>query len=82
VRITILFFAAVRELAGTSETGIELPAGVTTVRELAGYLEKTMAGLGGKLGAVRWAQNEAFVGLDARLEEGDVVAVIPPVAGG
>jgi molybdopterin converting factor subunit 1 len=82
MRLTVLYFAAVRELAGTSEMSLDLPAGVTTVRELAAHLEKTVAGLGGKLGAVRWAKNEVFVGLDARLEEGDVVAAIPPVAGG
>ena len=82
MRITVLYFAAVRELARVSEMTLSLPEGVVTVRELAAYLEKNVAGLGGKLGAVRWAQNEAFVGLDARLEEGDVVAVIPPVAGG
>jgi len=81
MRITVLYFAAVRELAGTSEMSLDLPAGVT-VRELAAYLEKTVAGLGGKLGAVRWAKNEVFVALDARLDEGDVVAAIPPVAGG
>jgi len=28
------------------------------------------------------ARNEEFVGLDEPIHEGDVVAVIPPVAGG
>jgi len=31
---------------------------------------------------VRWARNEELVGLDTSLAEGDVIAVIPPVAGG
>jgi molybdopterin converting factor small subunit len=31
---------------------------------------------------VRWAKNEVFVDMDATLAEGDVIALIPPVAGG
>jgi molybdopterin converting factor small subunit len=59
-----------------------VPERVRTVGELALHLEATVAGLAGRLGAVRWAKNEEFVDLGAGLEDGDVVAVIPPVAGG
>jgi molybdopterin converting factor subunit 1 len=82
VKVTVLYFAAIREIVGQSEMSVAVPDGVTTVGELAAYLEATVAGLGGKLGALRWAKNEEFVELDAPLREGDVVAVIPPVAGG
>ena len=82
MKVTILYFAAVREIAGTGETILEVPDGVATVGGLAAYLERTVAGLEGRLAAVRWARNEEFVELDAPLEDGDVVAAIPPVAGG
>jgi molybdopterin converting factor subunit 1 len=82
MKVTVLFFAAVREIAGESETIVVLPDDVRTVRDLALHLEATVPGLEGRLGALRWAKNEEFVGLDAPLEEGDVVAAIPPVAGG
>ena len=36
----------------------------------------------GEICSVRFAKNEEFVDPDATLDEGDVVALIPPVAGG
>jgi molybdopterin converting factor subunit 1 len=81
VTIRVLYFAAVREIAGTSEMTIEVPEG-TTVGKLGTILEKAVAGLAGRLPTLRWARNEEFVDLDAPLSDGDVVALIPPVAGG
>jgi molybdopterin converting factor subunit 1 len=82
VTITVLYFAAIREIVGQDKMTLVVPNGVTTVRGLGMHLEKTVAGLSGRLGALRWAKNEEFVDLDAPLEDGDVVALIPPVAGG
>src|SRR5262249_33843680 len=82
VKVTVLYFAAVREIVGRSEATLVVPDGVTNVRELAAHLEATVAGLEGRLGALRLAKHEEFVDLDARLEDGDVVALIPSVAGG
>ncbi len=79
--IRVLYFAAVREIAGTSEMTIEVPEG-TTVGNLATILERAVTGLAGRLPTLRWARNEEFVDLDVTLAEGDVVALIPPVAGG
>ena len=82
MRVTVLYFAAVREIVGQGDMIVVVPEGVRTVGDLAAHLEGTVVGLAGRIGAVRWAKNEEFVELDARLEDGDVVAVIPPVAGG
>jgi molybdopterin converting factor subunit 1 len=82
VRVTVLYFAAVRDLAGVDEEGLELPTEVTTIDALCAHLERTRPALDGRLGHVRFARNEEFArGADA-LAEGDVVALIPPVAGG
>jgi molybdopterin converting factor small subunit len=35
-----------------------------------------------RLAPIRWAQNEEFVDASAALAAGDVVALLPPVAGG
>jgi molybdopterin converting factor subunit 1 len=80
--ITVLFFAAVRELAGRSEVTLALPAGIENLRQLADHLQNAIPALDGRLSAVRWARNEEMVDLDAALAEGDVIALIPPVAGG
>ncbi len=82
MRVTLLYFAAVRDLLGTDEEEAELPAGVATVRDLAGWLEAARPALAGRMGAVRLARNERFADPDEALAEGDVVALIPPVAGG
>jgi len=80
--ITLLYFAAVRDLVGQGEASLTLPGGIETLRQLSEHLQKLVPALEGRLGAVRWARNEELVGLDTSLAEGDVIAVIPPVAGG
>ena len=80
MRLTILYFAAVRDLVGTDEEAVEVHA--TTIAELGRELSRRHPLLSGRLGAVRFARNEAFATNDERLEDGDVIALIPPVAGG
>lgn len=78
----MLYFAAVRELAGVDEEEVELPPEVARVADLPAWLERRHPALAGRLGSVRFARNELFALAAERIEEGDVVAVIPPVAGG
>jgi molybdopterin converting factor subunit 1 len=82
MQVRILYFAAVRELVGLEEETLVLPSTVRDVRALSAHLEGRHVALAGRLGAVRFAIDEAFAELDARLHEGAVVALIPPVAGG
>jgi len=82
MQITVLYFSAVRELAGRSEEVLEVPHVVRTVADLAAHLAKLHPPLAGRLGPVRFARNEEFVEGGAVLTAGDVVAVLPPVAGG
>ena len=80
--IEILYFAAVRDLAGKSQETLALSPEVRTISALRASLELAVPALRGRLDSVRWAKNEVFVGMDATLADGDVVALIPPVAGG
>jgi len=80
--IEILYFAAVRDLAGKSQETVTLSPDVRTIGALRAWLELAVPALAGRLAAVRWAKNEVFVGIDTTLDDGDVVALIPPVAGG
>lgn len=82
MKIRLLYFAAVRELVGTDEEEMDVPPNVSTIGALAAHLPSVHAGLAGRMTSVRLARNEAFATNDERLEEGDVVALIPPVAGG
>jgi molybdopterin converting factor subunit 1 len=82
VTIEILYFAAVRDLAGKGQETMIVSPEVRTIGALRAHLENAIPSLTGRLDAVRWAKNEVFVGMDATLSDGDVVALIPPVAGG
>jgi sulfur-carrier protein len=80
--IRLLYFAAIRELVGTDEESVDLPVEITTLGALRGWLERDRDTLRGRLGTVRLAKNEAFASDHEVLAHGDVVALIPPVAGG
>ena len=82
MNVTILYFAAVRDLIGRGEEQVELPPPIDTIGALAAWLERNRPSLAGRLGSVRFARNEEFATPSTGLEEGDVVALIPPVAGG
>ena len=80
ITITILYFAAVRDLVATPEEKIETDA--RTIAELRAWLEQHRPALAGRLGSVRFAKNEEFASDADAIEAGDVIALIPPVAGG
>lgn len=80
--VTVLYFAAIRDLAGAPSEALSLPDEVRTVDDFVNYLGTRRAGLKSALGAVRVARNETFVSLAEPVEAGDVLALIPPVQGG
>lgn len=80
--IQILYFAAIRDLTGKEQDTLTLAPDVCTIGALRAHLEVTVPALARRLDAVRWAKNEVFVAMDASLSDGDVIALIPPVAGG
>ena len=82
MKITLLYFAAVRELVGKDEEQVTLPPDVTTIGALATFLAQHQPALAGRLGSVRFARNEEFAIHADVLADGDTVALIPPVAGG
>ena len=83
MRVTVLFFASARELAGASECVVELEEGARTVALRAAVAKRFP--LAKELVAdVTLALNEDYVEIDAdpELKDGDTVALIPPVSGG
>jgi molybdopterin synthase sulfur carrier subunit len=82
VKVRILYFAAVRELAQVGEEQVDLPGDVRTVGDFATWVGARHAGLAARMSHVRVARNEAFAPDDEALADGDVLALIPPVAGG
>jgi molybdopterin converting factor subunit 1 len=81
MQILILFFASYRDLLGTGETSLTLPEGTSVsglVAELRGRGEPFHALPPYPVVAV----NEEYCSDDRILVNGDIVAFIPPVAGG
>jgi molybdopterin synthase catalytic subunit/molybdopterin converting factor small subunit len=74
VTVTVRLFAGLRERAGWSRRELE---GVERVGEVWAEL-----GLGDEPGGLLYAVNKEYAERDHALQDGDEVAVIPPVSGG
>lgn len=79
--VQLLYFAALRDFAGTGTEAFTLPSSVRTVDELLAHLGERSA-FRGKLGSTRVAINEQFCDGASTIADGDTVALIPPVQGG
>jgi len=78
-RITVLYFASLRDAAGMEQEVCE-----TNAPDLAGLYTETAARYGFSLpqSRVRVAVDGAFAQWDTPVREGSSVAFIPPVSGG
>ncbi|MES2017461.1 MAG: molybdopterin converting factor subunit 1 [Pseudomonadota bacterium] len=85
MKLTLRFFASVREQLGTSQENLDLPEGVTSVGALRQLLRERGGAWTGALAPerpLRMAYNQTMCGPDTVLEEGGEVAFFPPVTGG
>lgn len=83
--LTILYFASIKEKAGCGEEVVPLPASVTDVMGLVGWLRQRGGGPAAALAdlaAVRVAVNQEHARLDHPLTGDEEVAFFPPVTGG
>jgi molybdopterin synthase sulfur carrier subunit len=80
--VRVLYFAGLRDAVGVAEESLDLPDGVATVGAVADHLAARHRAYAERRGHVRIARNEAFAADDERVADGDVIALIPPVAGG
>jgi molybdopterin converting factor subunit 1 len=81
IRVKVLYFGQAREAAGRAEEDFSLP-GASSVLTLVSRSTKAHQELQALSSAMRFAVNEEIAGEDDRLADGDVVAFLPPVAGG
>ncbi len=79
--IRVRLFAMQRELAGTRELNLALPAGATVEAAWASLVERVPALAPGRA-SVRFARNGDYVDAGDTLADGDELACIPPVSGG
>lgn len=81
MRIRLLYFGAVKDLAACEGEDLDLPAGAT-VSTLLEHCGAQYPALKSLLAAMAVAVNEEYSPRSAALHDGDVVALIPPVSGG
>jgi molybdopterin converting factor subunit 1 len=81
VRIEVLYFAVLRERVRLDRETVELPDGAD-VRAARAAIAARHPGIAALLPQIQTAVNRAMAEPERRLEDGDEVALIPPVAGG
>jgi len=79
--VRLLFFAVLRDIAGSDRRELSLPEG-TTAREVWQSLRTEFTKLAEYTQPPMTAVNESYADPDVVLRDGDELAFIPPVAGG
>lgn len=81
MKVTIRFFAVLRDRAGTDRIELELDEGATAslaLEKIANRFESIKP----MLPRIALAVNREYVKADCVLKDGDELALIPPVSGG
>ncbi|MFC3096045.1 molybdopterin converting factor subunit 1 [Alteromonas sediminis] len=81
-RVTVKFFAQVRELAGVEEVplSIEDNATLDSIRQV--LSEQNESFKNALAGTIVMARNQTIVKADTKVADGDEIAFFPPVTGG
>ena len=81
MRVRVLFFGMLKDLAGKSSDVIELREGAS-IRDLLAHYEAQIPRLKAALPSVAFAVNQQYASPDAKLKSDDEIAMLPPVSGG
>ena len=81
MRVRVLFFGMLKELAGKPSDLVELRANAT-LRDLLGHYESHLPRWRESLPSLAFAVNQEYAGPETRLNDNDEVAFLPPVSGG
>ena len=81
MQVKLLFFATLKDIVGSRELQLDVPAG-STIADLLTRLEGKYPRFKDYRPVLLTAINEEYVGKEAPINEGDEVAIFPPVSGG
>lgn len=81
IRVKVLFFGRLKEVAGHAEDTVEF-ADATTIEQLFAFYAARHPELAKYRSSVVASRNQEFAAWDTPLRSGDEVAFLPPVSGG
>ena len=81
MKLRVLFFSVLRDITGTDEITLEVPAGAT-MGDLLTQIESRWPKLREWQNSLLLALDQTYVKRDEPLHEGAEVAIMPPVQGG
>jgi len=81
MRVRVLFFGMLKDLAGKASEVVELSE-EASIRDLLARYEAQIPRLNELLPSLALAVNQQYAGPDAKLKSDDEIALLPPVSGG
>jgi molybdopterin converting factor subunit 1 len=81
MRVRVLFFGMLKDVAGVASSEVEFPEGATLSTVFESFAAR-FPHLRQMAGSIVAARNREFANPSTRIEEGDEVAFLPPVSGG
>jgi MoaD family protein len=81
MRVRVVYFGVLRDMAGRDQESVELNQGAR-LAELFSDLQKRIPGLSKFGGSLALSINYEYAPTDSPLHDGDEVALLPPVSGG
>jgi molybdopterin converting factor subunit 1 len=81
MRVRVLFFGVLKDLAGKSSEVLEMPDGAV-VRDLLSHYSSEVPRMRESLASIAVAVNQEYAGPEAVLKTDDEVGLLPPVSGG
>jgi len=81
MRVRVLFFGVLKEIAGKSTDEIDVRDGAS-VRDVLLHYQSQIPQLQASLSSIALAVNQQYAGADTKLKANDEIALLPPVSGG
>lgn len=82
MQIHVTFYGVLKQDTGTKQQTVDLPGDAPTVHLLGETLAGQYPAMAKRLPTVAFAVRDVLVASDHVLEDGDLVALLPPVSGG
>ena len=80
MRITVRFFAILKDRAGTTQATLDVPE-ASSIAQALQEITRHYPAVGG-FGSIAFAVNQTYASADTVLHDNDELALLPPVSGG